>query len=136
MIRHQYGKIDIEEVRPGVVRVLIHASAYGQAGAHWKSVLKGPRHGGYGRIFIQREGAAGRRRDACWAQRGDYRDCPGANLDECPGAMFIWTEAKAAHVEAIDAVDNQTLGRHLGLALRPCVQKTPADLWEVEFHFL
>jgi hypothetical protein len=50
--------------------------------------------------------------------------------------MFIWTEAKKADVEAIDAIDNQTLGRHLRLALKPFSQASAADLWEVEFRFL
>jgi hypothetical protein len=136
MLKSSYGKIDVEEIRPGVLQIRIHAASYGQAGEHWKAVLDKPRQGGYGRIYIQRFGADGRRRDACWEQRGDYRGCAGANLDECPGAMFIWTEAKKADVEAIDAIDNQTLGRHLRLALKPFSQASAADLWEVEFRFL
>lgn len=41
-----------------------------------------------------------------------------ANLDECPGAIFGWSGKKEAHVEALDAIDNQALGRDIGAALR------------------
>lgn len=103
---------------PGVVNVTIRASAYGQAGEHWRKVLTGPNHGGYGKIFIQRFGANLRRYLSCYELRDYYRGAQGANLDECPGAMFIWTSHKPADVEAIDAIDNQKLGRELGNALR------------------
>ncbi len=128
--------IQVREVRPGVVEVTIPAAAYGQAGEHWKQVLSPPNHGGYGRIYIQRFGANRRRYEACYALRDYWRGNPGANLDECPGAMFIWTTAKAADVEAIDAIDNQSLGRDLGLKLRQFEQKDERDLWEVVFRFI
>ena len=50
--------------------------------------------------------------------------------------MFIWTAVKEADVEAIDAIDNQKLGRNLGTALRPFAQNDEKDLWEVQFRFV
>lgn len=128
--------IHVHEGSPGIITVCIHTSAYGQAGAHWRGVLKGPNHGGYGRIYIQRSGANERRNEACAELRWHYRGQKGANVDECPGAMFIWTGGKLAHVEAVDAIDNQKLGRDLGGKLRRFKQKSPKDLWEVRFRFV
>jgi hypothetical protein len=125
----------VTEIRAGVLRVLIQVSAYGQAGAHWRKVLDGPNHKGYGRIYIQRHGANSRRYENCYDLAGYYKGCAGANIDECPGAMFIWTSMKDADVEAIDAIDNQALGRDLGNALRKYKQKDEKDLWEVQFRF-
>ena len=127
--------ITTHEISPGVVQVTIRAARYGQAGAHWRRVLSGANHGGYGQIYIQRFGANQRRYWSCYELRGYYRGNPGANLDECPGAMFIWTTARPADVEAIDAIDNQALGRDLGAALRKYEQKDERDLWEVVFRF-
>jgi hypothetical protein len=123
------------ELKPGVVEVTIHAGAYGQAGMHWRRVLSGSNHGGYGKIYIQRFGANQRRYWSCYELRDYYRGNKGANIDECPGAMFIWTSAKKAHVEALDAIDNQALGRELGAALRKYPQRDERDLWEVVFRF-
>jgi hypothetical protein len=127
--------ITTREIRPGVVEVTIVAAAYGQAGLHWRKVLSGANHNGYGRIYIQRQGANARRYQSCYELRDYYRGERGANLDECPGAMFIWSGPKSAHVEALDAIDNQKLGRELGHALRGYPQQTPQDLWEVVFRF-
>lgn len=127
--------ITTKELRPGVVQVSIHAASYGQAGAHWRQVL-GRNHGGYGKIYIQRFGANRRRYMSCYELRGYYSGNAGANLDECPGAMFIWTSGKAADVEAIDAVDNQAFGRALGSALRKFPQRNERDLWQVVFRFV
>jgi hypothetical protein len=49
--------------------------------------------------------------------------------------MFVWSGMKEAHVEALDAIDNQTLGRDMGAALRKYQQKSEQDLWEVIFRF-
>ena len=49
--------------------------------------------------------------------------------------MFIWAGKKEAHVEALDAIDNQALGRALGAALRKFPQNDERDLWEVVFRF-
>lgn len=123
--------------KDGVVTVTIVTAAYGDAGRHWKDVLDKPNNGGFGKIYIQRDGAAQRRRDACWSMRGLHAGNPAANLDECPGAMFIWSNSgKEAHVEALCADSNQRLGRDLGAELRKYKQATPADLWEVKFRFL
>jgi hypothetical protein len=51
--------------------------------------------------------------------------------------MFIWPfSLKDADVEAIDAIDNQKLGRALGSVLRPYAQDSPNELWEVSFKFV
>ncbi len=123
--------------KSGVVTVTIITAVYGDAGRHWKDVLDKPNHGGYGKIYIQREGAEQRRREACWSLRGLHAGNPAANLDECPGAMFIWTNSgKEADVEPLCATANQKMGRELGQALQQFAQATPADLWEVKFRFL
>lgn len=127
--------ITTTEIKPGVIQVLIRTAAYGQAGEHWKQTLGGPNHKGYGRIFIMRFGADKRRYQNCYPLSSYFRGQKGANLDECPGAMFIWTGQKDASVEAIDAIDNQHLGRELGRALKKYPQPTEEDLWEVKFKF-
>ena len=127
--------ITTREISPGVVEVTIEADAYGQAGRHWRRVLSRTNHGGYGRIYIQRFGANARRYWSCYELRDYYRGQAGANLDECPGAMFIWTTDRKADVEAIDAIDNQALGRAMGAALRDYPQHDERDLWEVRFRF-
>lgn len=128
--------ISTNELMPGLVQVIIRVSDYGQAGEHWREVLEGPQHNGYGKIYIQRYGANRRRYENCYDLSSYYRGCTGANIDECPGAMFIWTSDKEADVEAIDAVDNQKLGRELGNALRRFYQRDEKDLWEVHFQFV
>lgn len=128
--------ISTNELLPGIVQVIIRVSDYGQAGEHWRDVLEGPNHNGYGKIYIQRYGANRRRYENCYDLSSYYRGCAGANIDECPGAMFIWTSDKDADVEAIDAVDNQKLGRELGNALRRFYQRDEKDLWEVRFQFV
>lgn len=122
-------------IRPGVIEVTIAVAAYGQAGRHWRDVLVGPNHGGFGRIFIDRFDTDERRRSACSTLRPYYRGEKGANLDECPGAMFVWEGDREADVEPIDAIDNQTLGRALMHALKAYKQKTREELWEVVFRF-
>ncbi|MGE3109491.1 MAG: hypothetical protein AB7G11_10515 [Phycisphaerales bacterium] len=123
--------------KDGVIVVTIVTAAYGHAGQHWRDVLDKPNHGGYGKIYIQRDGASQRRRIACWELSGLHAGNPAANLDECPGAMFIWSnQHKEPHVEPLCATANQKLGRDLGAHLRKFKQATPADLWEVKFRFL
>jgi hypothetical protein len=129
--------IQANEIRPGVVQVVVYAAPYGQAGAHWRRVLAGTNHNGYGRIFIQRFGANQRRYWHCYGPGDWYRGEIGANMDECPGAMFIWPfSLKHPSVEAVDAVDNQRLGRDMGQALRKFSQVDANDLWEVLFRFI
>ena len=116
----------------GVIEITIVTSAYGQAGDHWRSVLERS-SSRFGRIYIQRAGAAERRR---WHTAGNYewyRGEQGANQDECPGAMFIWTRDVAPHVEAVDAIDNQNLGRDMKNALR---RYRDAQMWQVKFRFI
>jgi len=129
--------ITAKEIRPGVVELSIVTAAYGDAGSHWKSVLDKPSHGGYGKVYIDRFDARARRRDSCWELSGLHAGNPGANLDECPGAMFIWSNSgKRADVEPLCADSNQRMGRDMGNALRKFPQKTRADLWEVVFRFV
>ena len=125
------------EIRPGCVEIVIAVSAYGQAGGHWQRVLSGPNHNGYGRIFIQRYGANQRSSWHCYGPGDWYKGTEGGNMDECPGAMFIWPfSLQEPDVEAVDAVDNQKLGRDLGRALRAYPQTDQNDLWEVVFQFV
>ncbi len=63
--------IATKEIAPGVIEIAIHTSMYGQAGTHWRKVLGGPNHNGYGRIFIQRYGANERRYWHCYGP-GDW----------------------------------------------------------------
>jgi hypothetical protein len=125
-----------KEILPGVIQVTIATAHYGQAGRHWRRVLEGPHHNGYGRIFIQRFGAEQRRTWHCYPHRVWYKGQKGVNQDECPGAMFIWTGDKEADVEALDAIDNQTLGRDLKNVLLPYKQGDENDLWEIVFRFV
>jgi hypothetical protein len=122
------------EIAPGFVEITIEAARYQEAGAHWKRVLSKSNNGGYGRIFIQRHGANWRRYVNCYDWRGMYRGEP-ANIDECPGAMFVWQADKEASTEPVFAHNNQALGRDMGLALRPFSQTDPTELWEVRFKF-
>jgi hypothetical protein len=70
----------------------------------------------------------------------------GANIDECPGAMFIWESQEPADAHPTDARSNQDLGRDLYFALRhrvlaetgPCERtelKNRMAWWEVRFSF-
>jgi hypothetical protein len=129
--------ITTKEITPGVIEITISALKYGQAGEHWRDVLRGPNHNGYGRIFIQRYGANQRRYWHCYGPGTWYKGEKGSNMDECPGAMFIWPfSLKDPSVEAVDAIDNQKLGRDMGLALRKYPQQLATDLWEVVFRFI
>ena len=128
--------ITTQEVQPGVIEISIPEVQYGEAGAHWRRQLAGSNHGGYGRIYIQRYGDNQRRYWHCYGARDWYIGESGINQDECPGAMFIWSTLKSAHVEAVDAIDNQRLGRDLGNALRQYEQRDESDLWEVRFRFV
>ncbi|MFA6966184.1 MULTISPECIES: hypothetical protein [Bosea] len=127
--------VTAQETMLGIVDVTIRVAAYEEAGEHWKRVLSGPRHGGYGRIFIQRYGINRRRYLNCYDWRGMYRGQP-ANIDECPGAMFIWQGKKEASTEPVFAHNNQRLGRDMGWALRPFQQTGETDFWEVRFKFV
>jgi hypothetical protein len=75
-----------------------------------------------------------------------YKGEKGNNLDECPGAMFIWDTQKTAHVQPCDALANQEFGRDLYFALAhrvlhetgPCPRsqlKRRLAWWEVQFVF-
>jgi hypothetical protein len=125
--------VTAREIVPGVVEVVIHYRAYGDAGQHWKKVLGRANHG-YGQIYIERFGADARRRDNIWPMKGLYKGQP-ADLDECPGAMFIWTGDEEASVEPVFYFNNRALGSDLGYALSPFEQRSRDMLWEVRFRF-
>jgi hypothetical protein len=128
--------ISTREIQPGVVEITINTQFYGQAGKHWSSTLSGPNNNGYGKLYIQRFGANQRRYWHCYGPGDWYKGEKGINQDECPGAMFIWTSLKEPSIEAVDAIENQKLGRDLGRELRKYPQKDASDLWEVAFRFI
>jgi hypothetical protein len=131
--------VDVRELSPGVITIRINARQYGDAGRHWQRALGGPNHGGFGRIYLQREGAHMRRRWHTAGPRADYSG-PGEgralNPDEAPGASMIWEADLPPSVEMVDAVHNQALGRDIGNALRQFPQNDPNDLWEIVFEFI
>ena len=51
-------------------------------------------------------------------------------------SITLFCRGNNTHVEAVDAVDNQRLGRDLGRALRAYPQKDQNDFWEVVFQFM
>jgi hypothetical protein len=118
----------------GVVTIHIPVAAYGDAGRHWRDVLGGTRRRLYGRIHLQRYGAAWRRYIHTYSLRGVYSGDP-ADLDECPGAIFIWTGLQEPSVRAVFAHHNRALGSDMGTALRRFAQGSESDLWQVEFRF-
>ncbi|WP_156955227.1 hypothetical protein [Polaromonas glacialis] len=133
---------------PGVINVTILVPAYPTVAEHWRQQLTGANLKKWGRIFIDpAPGAAGERRSLALAPFGSlYKGQAGANLDECPGAMFIWDSQEPAHVHPTDARSNQDFGRDLYFALLhrvlsetgPCKRmelKNRMAWWEVRFAF-
>jgi hypothetical protein len=133
----------------GVIRVAILSTGYPMTADHWKQQLTGKNAAKWGKIYIDpAPGATEERRSIALAPFGSlYRGEKGNNLDECPGAMFIWETQEIAHIQPRDAVSNQEFGRDLYFALRcrvlhetgPCprseVKKRMAR-WEVRFVFV
>ena len=144
------SNIFIEWISPGVLAVNIRTAAYPGAADHWKAQLTGENAKKWGRIFIDpsaREGKQ-RRRDALHPWGDTYKGEAGANLDECPGAMFVWETQAIAHVEPVDARSNQDLGRDMYHALRRGIRdaidpskasrmprRGEMGWWEVRFRF-
>ena len=129
--------INASELLPGVIQVTITTAGYGLTGLHWQRVLGTANHNGYGKVYIQRFGANRRRYEACYDLRGYYKGLPSVDIDECPGAMFIWSGPKfEAHTEPVDAFSNRALGSDLSRALSAYPQSSETDLWEVRFRFI
>ncbi len=133
---------------PGLIVATVSVSAYPTVGEHWRQQLTGRNLKKWGRIFIDpAPGAAGQRRSIALAPFGSlYKGQVGANIDECPGAMFIWETQEPAHAFPTDARSNQDFGRDLYFALRhrvlsetgPCRRselKARLAWWEVRFAF-
>jgi hypothetical protein len=142
-------QISTERIEPGVIRVTVLLPGYPMVAEHWRQQLTGTNGAKWGKIYIDpAPGAKEERRSIALAPFGSvYRGEKGNNLDECPGAMFIWETQEPAHVEPCDAISNQEFGRDLYYALRhrilhdtgPCpvsqVKKRMA-WWEVRFSFI
>ena len=110
-------------ITPGIVEVNISAAAYPMVGLHWKRQLTGRSAAKWGRIFIDPSPTErnSRRREALRPFGNLYRGEVGNNLDECPGAMFVWETHQESHVQPCDARSNQDLGRDLYHALRRAI---------------
>ncbi len=118
------GKITARVIEPGVIFCEIYTTAYFMVGEHWRNQLTGNNKRKWGRIFIDPSKTAKqlRRRDALSDLRGLHRGNAAVNLDECPGAMFIWETQADTHVEPLCAVSNQAFGRDLYWALYAAVR--------------
>lgn len=121
----------------GVVQVEIGVQGYPMVGLHWKEQLTGANLRKWGRIYIDDDPSAkrARRRLALYPFGRLYAGEVGNNLDECPGAMFVWeNQDQVAHVMPCDARANQDLGRDLYNALRAAIVG-PMGWYEVRFSF-
>ncbi len=140
--------IKTTRIEPGVISVTILTTAYPTVGEHWRQQLTGKNLRKWGRIYIDpAPGEADERRSMALAPFGKlYKGEVGANIDECPGAMFIWETQEIAHGHPTDARSNQDLGRDLYHALcsrvkaetGPCKRselKSRLAWWEVRFSF-
>jgi hypothetical protein len=127
----------VADNQTGVAEVTVRCSAYPQVAKHWQTQLTGARARQWGRIWIDPSSkeAKERRKDALWQAGESSRGLPGFNLDECPGAMFIWQTQKIAHTELCCATQNQAFGRELYWALRAALGKQ-MGWWEVRFVFV
>lgn len=135
-------------MRSGVIKVWVLCAAYPMVADHWREQLTGRNAEKWGRIYIDpAPGASAERRSIALAPFGSlYRGEIGANIDECPGAMFIWESQQPAHPLPTDARANQDFGRDLYFALRhrtlhetgPCARrevKHRMAWWQVRFEF-
>lgn len=131
----------------GRIDVTIITAAYPTVGEHWRQQLTGSNLRKWGRIFIDPDPRAvkDRRSMAIGPFRGLYKGERAANVDECPGAMFIWETHETAHPVPVDAKSNQQFGIDLYQALCSEVM-TQLDCsrhdvhgqlawWEVRFAF-
>ena len=130
-------RIRVRWVAAGVVEATISTRAYPMVGDHWKSQLSGMNAKKWGWIAIDPDRVAkrDRRREALGPWGNLYAGEVGNNLDECPGAMFMWQTNEPAHVQPCDARSNQEFGRDLYFALRAAIPG-PMGWWQVRFAFL
>lgn len=136
MARHEQF-IDVKQVEPGVVEATIDLAGYPMVGHHWREQLTGTNAAKWGRIFVDPSPTEknARRKDALGPFGTLYKGEKGNNLDECPGAMFVWETNRTAHVQPVDARANQDLGRDLYFALKRAIPG-PMAWWEVRFRFV
>jgi len=145
------ANIEARVIGPGILLCTIRTDAYFMVGAHWKQQLTGHNATQWGRIYMDpdRKAKDRRRREALADWRGIYAGHKDINLDECPGAMFIWEKPTTAHVEPLCAVSNQEFGRDMYAALHEAVKtamiksgtwegrpKGYMGWWEVRFAFV
>jgi hypothetical protein len=141
--------ISTKKIAPGIIEVTVLTAGYPMVGEHWKQQLTGRNAAKWGRIYIDpAPGAAEERRSMALAPFGSlYKGEKGNNIDECPGAMFIWETQEPAHPQPCDAVSNQAFGRDLYSALShrvmhetgPCPRSAVRQRmawWEVRFVFV
>ena len=117
----------------GVILCRIRWQFYGQAGQHWKDQLSPPNLKKWGQIYIDANKTEQdiNRRDALWPNRESPAgrtsqqklEATATNLDECPGAMFVWETRALADVQPLCAQSNQELGRHMYNALAGAVKR-------------
>ena len=136
-IPHYKRNIGVRRILPGVVEVTINVRAYPTVGSHWRQQLTGNNAKKWGWIAIDPDKREKwrRRREALDPFGRAYAGEVGANLDECPGAMFMWQTNEPAHVRPCDARANQDLGRDLYFALRAAIPE-PMGEWQVRFRFV
>src|ERR1700678_3313710 len=83
----------------GIAILDVKTAAYPQVAEHWREQLTGKNASKWGRIWIDpcKKQAKLRRRDALWPFGDTYKGVVGSNLDECPGAMFVWETQAISH---------------------------------------
>jgi hypothetical protein len=132
------GGVQVSLPVNGEITITIKAAAYPMVGAHWRDQLTGTNRLKWGNIYVDDDKDAKRlNRRIAMDQWGKlYRGETGNNLDECPGAMFVWDgEEQTAHVQPCDARSNQDLGRDMYNALYKAFGFKMA-WYKVEFDFL
>jgi len=120
-------------VGTGVIKCRIRWQQYGLVGQHWKEQLSGRNLRKWGKIYIDankaeqalnRSEALGPHRESSALRNAQQRlEAAATNLDECPGAMFVWETRETADVEPLCATTNQKFGRDLYQALRGAVTR-------------
>ena len=146
--------------RPGSGRIKcrIRWQIYGDAGRHWKEQLTGRNLRKWGKIYIDaneaeqalnRKEAVGHLRDSAAIRAArtklEKKQAAATNIDECPGAMFVWETRETADAMFLCAVSNQELGRDMYRALEGAVRRAmvkPSSFsrkdmqwFQVEFEF-
>ncbi len=156
---HTLAPVTAYVIAPGVIKCRILWRHYPMVGLHWRDQLTGANRRKWGRIYIDCDKAEQhlRRREAVSPLRKRPRakmsdqeklEADVENIDECPGAMFIWETQEDADIMPLCAYSNQKFGRELYNALRAAVgvamekelggkppKRSHLDWWEVKFEF-